>query len=180
VVHQDAVEREHVGGRVGDRSARLAELYERHVPDAIRLGFLLTGDREVARDLAHEAFERAVGRIAHLRQPDAFGPYLRRAVVNLSRNHFRGRSRERAFVERSEPAAPAPSVERAVTDRLALRQALLALPERQRAAIVLRFYLDLPEHQAADALRCRPGTVRSLLSRGMQSLRASMGVLDDA
>jgi RNA polymerase sigma-70 factor (sigma-E family) len=159
---------------VTDRTTGLAELYERHVPDAVRLAYLLTGDREVARDLAHEAFARVVGRLAHVRHADAFGAYLRRAVVNLSRNHFRGRSRERAYVERQGAPRSHPPAEDTVVERAALREALLRLPERQRSAIVLRFYLDLPESQAADALRCRPGTVRSLVSRGMRSLRAAV------
>jgi RNA polymerase sigma factor (sigma-70 family) len=180
VVHQDALVGAQLGGRVTERSSRLAELYERNVPDAVRLAYLLTGDREVAQDLAHEAFERAIGRLAHLRQADAFGPYLRRAVVNLSKNHFRGRSRERAFVQRGVAAGveTAPSPERRVVDRDALREALLSLPERQRAAIVLRFYLDLSDQQAADVLRCRPGTVRSLVSRGVQTLRTTIGPND--
>jgi len=55
---------------------------------------------------------------------------------------------------------------------------LLALSERQRAAVVLRFYLDLSERQTADALRCRPGTVRSLVARGMQQLRTTIGPND--
>jgi RNA polymerase sigma factor (sigma-70 family) len=180
VVDQDALVRQHLGGWVTERSSGLAELYERNVPDAVRLAYLLTGDRELARDLAHEAFTRAVGRLAHLRQADSFGPYLRRTVVNVSKNHFRSRSRERSAVERVEPPPQAPSAERDVVERDALRTALLALPERQRAAIALRFYLDLPEDQAADALRCRPGTVRSLVSRGMQTLRAAMEASNDA
>jgi RNA polymerase sigma factor (sigma-70 family) len=159
---------------VTERTSRLAELYERHVPDAVRLAFLLTGDREVARDLAHEGFARVVGRLGHLRHADAFGAYLRRAVVNLSRNHFRTRSRERAYVERGQAPDAATPAEETVVERAVLRAALLELPERQRAAIVLRFYLDLSEDTAADALRCRPGTVRSLVSRGMQSLRAAV------
>jgi RNA polymerase sigma factor (sigma-70 family) len=177
VVEQDALVG--LGGRVTERSSRLAELYERNVPDAVRLAYLLTGDREVSQDLAHEAFIRAVGRLAHLREADAFGPYLRRSVVNLSRNHFRGRSRERAFVQRGVAVPSAePSAERTVVDREALRSALLALPERQRAAIALRFYLDLSEHQTAEILRCRTGTVRSLVSRGVQTLRTTMGTND--
>jgi RNA polymerase sigma-70 factor (sigma-E family) len=164
---------------VGERTGGLAELYERHVPDAVRLAYLLTGDRETARDLGHEAFIRVVGRLGHLRRPEAFGAYLRAAVVNLSRNHFRGRSRERSFVERQQAPRAAPSAEEAVAERDALRTALLALPERQRAAIVLRFYLDLSERQTAELLRCRPGTVRSLVARGMQALRAGTGERDD-
>ena len=84
MVRQDAFVREHLGGRLSEGTSRLAELYERHVSNDVRLAYRLTGDREVARDLAHEGFERAVGRLAHLRQSDAFGPYLRRTVVNLS------------------------------------------------------------------------------------------------
>ncbi len=95
-------------------------------------------------------------------------------MVNLSRNHFRARSRERAYVERGEERDTTAPAQEMVLERAVLRTALLRLPERQRAAIVLRFYLDLPEDQAADALRCRPGTVRSLVSRGMQSLRTNM------
>jgi RNA polymerase sigma factor (sigma-70 family) len=61
-----------------------------------------------------------------------------------------------------------------------MRRALLGLPPRQRAAIVLRFYEDLSEGDTASLLRCRPGTVRSLVSRGMAALRSDLeGDLDD-
>jgi RNA polymerase sigma factor (sigma-70 family) len=60
-----------------------------------------------------------------------------------------------------------------------MRRALLSLPERQRAAIVLRFYEDLTEQETADTLRCRPGTVRSLVSRGMAALRTDLREDDD-
>jgi RNA polymerase sigma factor (sigma-70 family) len=56
-----------------------------------------------------------------------------------------------------------------------MKQALLRLPARQRAAIVLRYYEDLPERQIAELLRCRPGTVKSLLSRGIAALREQVG-----
>ena len=58
---------------------------------------------------------------------------------------------------------------------LTMHEALLRLPERQRAALVLRFYEDLPEARTAEIMRCRPGTVRSLVSRGMQALRSDLG-----
>ena len=60
-----------------------------------------------------------------------------------------------------------------------MRKALLGLPERQRAAIVLRFYEDLPEAQVAEILRCRPGTVRSLVTRGVQAMRPSFERVGD-
>ncbi len=152
---------------------RLAELYVRHAPDALRLAYLLTGDRALAEDLVQEAFARLVGRLVHLRRSDAFPAYLRQMVVNLSRMHFRRRRVERAFLDRHRERAPEPG-----SPDIDLQQdlwsAVQRLPERQRAAIVLRYYEDLPEHQIADLLRCRPGTVRSLLSRGMQTLRVGM------
>jgi len=58
--------------------------------------------------------------------------------------------------------------------REALREALYGLSERQRAAIVLRFYEDLSEARTAEMLGCRPGTVKSLVSRGMETLRGAM------
>ena len=64
--------------------------------------------------------------------------------------------------------------DRDVAGEQALRRALLALPLRQRTAIVLRFYEDLSERQTADVLQCRPGTVKSLVSRGMEALRSSI------
>ncbi len=159
---------------------RLGDLYLRHAPDGIRLAYLLTGDRTLAEDLTHEAFARAIGRLVHIRDPEAFGAYLRRAVINLSKNHFRHASVERAFLKSGLGAGRMETVEPDVSARDALRRALLSLPERQRAAIVLRFYEDLSETAVAEILRCRPGTVRSLVSRGMQSLRASFRGSEDA
>jgi RNA polymerase sigma factor (sigma-70 family) len=75
----------------------LGDLYVRHAPEGIRLAFLLTGDRALAEDLVQEAFARLVGRLRHLRDPGAFGAYLRKTIVNLSTSHFR-RRRVRAHV----------------------------------------------------------------------------------
>jgi RNA polymerase sigma factor (sigma-70 family) len=69
----------------------LGDLYVRHAPESIRLAFLLTGDRALAEDLVQEAFARLVGRLRHLRDPSAFGAYLRRTIVNLATSHFRRR-----------------------------------------------------------------------------------------
>src|SRR5262245_27862389 len=116
----------------------LAELYVQHAPDGIRLAYLLTGDRGLAEDLVQEAFARFVGRLGHLRNPNAFGPYLRRTLVNLSRSHFRHRNVERAYLERVA-AAPAHDPMPAGDLDEGIHEALLRLPTRQRAAMVLRF-----------------------------------------
>lgn len=148
----------------------LADLYVAHARDGIRLAYLLTGDRTLAEDLVQDAFARLVGRLQHLRDRGAFGAYLRRTIVNLATSHFRRRRVERAYLER---VAAAPAVETNANDDLdeAMHTALLRLPERQRAAIVLRFYEDLSDVQTAEILRCSPGTVRSLVTRGMKTLR---------
>ena len=150
---------------------RIGELYLGHADAAVRLAYLLTGDRDVAEDLVQDAFIRLAGRLVHLRDPGAFDAYLRRTVVNLSNSYFRRRRVERNYEMRlrtsSEPVASGRSVE----DREALARALRQLPQRQRAAIVLRFYEDLSEAQTADLIGCRPGTVKSLVSRALEALR---------
>jgi RNA polymerase sigma-70 factor (sigma-E family) len=151
---------------------RLDELYRRHMPDAVRLAYLLTGNRHLAQDLAQDAFVKLGWRVLHLRRPDAFGPYLRKTVVNLARMAIRRERIGRAAVARGR-ATPTPT-DPDLADREAVRRALGTLPERQRIAVVLRFYEDLSYEQIAEHLRCRPGTVGSLLYRAMQTLREEM------
>jgi RNA polymerase sigma-70 factor (sigma-E family) len=152
----------------------LGDLYVRHAPEGIRLAFLLTGDRTLAEDLVQEAFAKLVGRLRHLRDPGAFGAYLRRTIVNLATSHFRHRQVERAYLQRlaRAPAAVGTDPNEGLDE--AMHEALLSLPQRQCAAIVLRFYEDLSDVQAAEILRCSPGTVRSLVSRGMKTLRSQL------
>jgi RNA polymerase sigma-70 factor (sigma-E family) len=148
----------------------LDALYVEHAPAALRLALLLTGDRALAEDLVQDAFVRVAARRSHLRDPDAFGAYLRRAVANGAKSHFR----HVAVVRRTDatrPPVPSSDLHAQVDLRSLLWDALLTLPDRQRAAIVLRYYADLPEREVASVLRCRPGTVKSLLSRGLDALR---------
>lgn len=154
---------------VAQEGGRLGELYARHAPAAVRLAYLLTGDHALAQDLTHEAFVRLYGRFRDLRDPDAFPAYLRATVVNLTRSHFRRRRVERAYLRRERMAPDQPEVE--VGRRHEMWEALQALPHRQRAAIVLRYYEDLTEAETADVLRCPVGTVKSLVSRGIDRLR---------
>ncbi len=166
-----------VDRQTAPEQGRLGDLYLLHAPAAVRLAYLLTGDRQVAEDLVQDAFVRLAGRLAHLRDPGAFDAYLRRTVVNLSHSYFRRRRVERLYLKKArtsfEPdGAPRPG--RSVEEREELWQALRRLPQRQRAAIVLRFYEDLSEAQVAEYLKCRPGTVKSLVSRGLETLRSEI------
>jgi RNA polymerase sigma-70 factor (sigma-E family) len=152
-------------------TSKLAHLCASTGAASVRLAYLLTGDRALAEDIAQDAFVRVVGRLGHLRDPGAFDAYLRRAIVNLAKNHHRRTAIERRFLSRSAPPDAVPPPERQLVDRQAIVAALGRLSERQRAAIVLRYYEDLSEDAIAQILRCRPATVRSLVARGVQSLR---------
>lgn len=153
----------------------MAELYTRYVPAGIRLAYLLTGDRAQAEDLAHEAFVRCVGRFQHLRAHSVFDAYLRRAIVNLHTSGLRRRRTEREWLRREGPrAAAAVATQRDVGEREDLWQALATLPPRQRAALVLRYYEDLSERDAAEALGCSLAALKSLVARGSDALRASL------
>jgi RNA polymerase sigma-70 factor (sigma-E family) len=145
-------------------------LYRAHAAEALRLGYLLTGDRDLAEDLVQDAFIRVLGRFHDLRNRDAFWWYLRRTIVNLSTSYFRRRGVERAWLARQRPdeAAPPPHD---LAERDRLRTTLMMLRPEQRAAIVLRFYEDLSEADTAEALGMPLGTVKSTVSRGLERLR---------
>jgi RNA polymerase sigma-70 factor (sigma-E family) len=153
---------------------RLGELYLLHSADATRLAYLLTGNRAVAEDLVQDAFVRLAGRLLHLRHPDDFAPYLRRTVVNLANSNFRRRKVERRYAEREAGLRRMEAAESDVPARETMRRALLGLPPRMRTAIVLRYYEDLTEAATAGLMGCRPGTVKSLVSRGMDRLRPTL------
>jgi RNA polymerase sigma-70 factor (sigma-E family) len=163
--------------RPGDETEALGdggieELYARHIQGGVRLAYLLTGDRAHAEDLAQEAFIRCVGRFQHLRDRRAFDAYLRRAIVNLHTSSLRRRKLERAWIERERSATVTRSASMPdVGGREDLWRALGSLPPRQRAALVLRYYEDLSERDAAEALGCSVAAVKSLVSRGSETLR---------
>jgi len=162
--------------RIGQASKGAVEdLYRRHFVDAARLAYLLTGDRAVAEDLAQEAFLSSAARIWALRSPAGFPAYLRRSVVRAVLQHQRAEGRRAGRAQRAigrERPGRDPlesSIERVDLDRL-----LAALPPRQRAALVLRYWHDLSETEIAAAPRCPTGTVKSAISRGLVSLRKEL------
>jgi RNA polymerase sigma-70 factor (sigma-E family) len=160
--------------RVRIPASRLGELYERHVDAATRLAYLLTGDNSVAEDLVQEAFVRLSGRFVHLRNEGAFPAYLRKTIVNLANAHFRRRASETRTLRRRAGMRERLVEDADLASRETLRRALLSLPPRQRAALVLRYFEDLSEAQTAEILRCPVGTVKSMVSRGVNALRTQM------
>lgn len=153
----------------------MSDLYWRHAADAVRLAFLLTGDQHAAEDIVQDAFIRLFGRLQRLRSPDAFEMYLRRTVVNLSRDRFRRLRLERDYAAREGNSSSQPTgVTSQIEDRELIRDVLRNLPHRQRTALVLRFYADLSERQTAEVMQCSVPAVKSLVSRATASLRERM------
>jgi RNA polymerase sigma-70 factor (sigma-E family) len=155
-------------------TSRLAGLYEEHVGRAIALATLLTGDRHIAEDIAHDAFLRVAGRFGDLRNPQAFGGYLHKTVVNLCHSRFRRLERERTILRR-QPDPEAIEPDTSADDRDQLWSVMRGLPYRQRAVLVLRYWDDLSEGQIAELMKCSPRAVNALLSRAMENLRQRIG-----
>ncbi len=128
--------------------------------DLLRVAFVLTGSAPAAEDVVHDVFAKVGPRMNTLAEPAA---YLRVAVVN------RCRSLHRRTVAAPRPDQPTDSV--MDVGVIELRDALVALPIRQRSAIVLRYLCDLPEEDIAGILKCRRSTVRTLVRRGLAELR---------
>jgi RNA polymerase sigma-70 factor (sigma-E family) len=153
---------------------RLADLYARHVPATIGFAFLLTGSRTEAEDLVHEAFVRVVGRLRHLRKPDAFDAYLLRTVVNLHTSRLRRLRVERAYLAREGTRSSDSVGPHDLGERDRVWRALDRLPRRQRAAVILRYAEDRSERETADLLRCSVAAVKSLTARALGTLRAEL------
>ena len=144
--------------RVARRS--FDDLYRSTQPAMVRVAVLLVGSEDVATDLVQDSFVRVHARWDRVEDPVA---YVRRCVVNACHSHHRRLRLLRRLDLR--PAEPAELGARELSDALA------ALPHRQRAALVLRFYEGLPDAEIAQALGCRTGTVASLVHRGLAALR---------
>jgi len=141
--------------------ASFVDLYrELHLP-MVRLAWALTGSETLAQDLVQDVFIRAHAHWSRVEHPRS---YIRAAVVNACRSASR-----RAKRERSNDALFV--VEDVELEADEMFDALSSLPYRQRAALVLQYYEELPQAEIAGILRCREGTVASLVHRGLTQLR---------
>jgi RNA polymerase sigma-70 factor (sigma-E family) len=152
-----------------------------------RFAVVLCGDTVLAGELLCDVLGRAFERWAQVSAADNPHAYVRRMLVNEFVSWQRRRARTIPHPEigrladlradRSGDSGPDPGV--AVAERSALLAELSRLPTRQRAAIVLRYYVDLSDEDIAAELGCRTGTVRSSISRGLATLRISRTSSDD-
>jgi RNA polymerase sigma-70 factor (sigma-E family) len=155
---------------VRDEDSRaFADFVDREQPALLRLAVLLAGDRGHAEDLVQTALLKAYRHWRRVSATSSPGAYVRRVLVTSHTSWRRRRATTEQVVATlpdradawSEP--PDPDEE--------LRAALRALPPRMRTAVVLRYYADLSEQQAAEAMGCSASTVNTQTTRGLIRLR---------
>ncbi len=156
-----------------EAAAAVTALYQGHAVGLIRLAVVMLGDRSAAEDVVQEAFCGLYRRWGQLADPGKALGYVRASTLNGCRTELRQRIR----AERRERPAPAgvlaASAEQAALvgeEHQQVLGALRRLPDRQREALVLRFYLDLTEPEIAASMGISPGTVKSTTSRGLAAL----------
>jgi RNA polymerase sigma-70 factor (sigma-E family) len=162
-----------VSAATRDADRAVTELYATHYRSLVRLAALLVRDVATAEEVVQDSFVAVHGGWLRLRDSEKALSYLRQSVVNRSRSVLR----HRVVVDRNspKPTPDMPSAELgaiAQLERAAVIQALRGLPERQREALVLRFYADMSEAQIADAMQISKGAVKSHTARAMSTLRA--------
>ena len=149
-----------------DAADPLTALYRDRYAAMVRLAHLITASNAVAPDLVQDAFLKVGPKLGHVDHPAA---YLRTAVVNECRSWIRRQALERRHqVAEDPPASLPPDIDEMWT-------ALSQVSDRQRAALVLRFYEDLSLEEIAATLDCPLGTAKSLVHRGLASLKEVLG-----
>jgi len=151
------------------------ELYSQHYRALVRLAALLVRDTPTAEEVVQDSFVAMNGGWQRLRDTEKALAYLRQAVVNRSRSVLR----HRTVVDKNLQKAPPdmPSAEHGalvLLERSAVVAALRGLPDRQREALVLRYYAELSEAEIATAMGISRGAVKSHTARGMSALRAAL------
>lgn len=161
--------------RAGTDADSFAAIFNTHHRDAVRLAYLLTSDADQAEDIVSEAFAKVYRQWQAGRVEDV-GAYLRRAVANTANSKLRRRYLERReAARRTGDDRGVRTVDDDAADRDAVWQALQRLPDKQRAAVVLRYYEDLSVEETAAVLGVSEGTVKSQVSRGLDRLEQLLG-----
>ncbi|HUA31469.1 MAG TPA: SigE family RNA polymerase sigma factor [Streptosporangiaceae bacterium] len=151
----------------------ITQMYHAEYRSLVRMAAMLVGDTGTAEEVVQDSFIAMHAAWRRLRDADKALHYLRRSVVNRSRSVLRHRVVVDKHLPKGEPDMP--SAEQSAIIRLersAVVAALLTLPDRQREALVLKFYLDLSEEEVAAAMKISRGAVKSHTARGKAALRS--------
>ena len=147
-----------------------------HGAALLRTAYLLCGDDDRAQDLVQSALERAWRSWGRAQQADSPVAYVRRIVVREHLSWLRTRAAaERVGLPSYDAAGSDATADVDVRD--AVWRLLAQLPRRQRTVLVLRLFEDLTDNEIAEALGCRPATVRAHAARALESLRADPALL---
>ena len=153
----------------------VAALYDAAAVGLIRLAYLMLGDRPAAEDVVQDAFCGLYRNWGRLADHDRALAYVRSSVLNGSRSALRRAATGRRLTTYQPPVASAEATALGHEERREVMQAVRRLPDRQREALVLRFYLDLPEAEIARIMGLRPSSVRSATHRALKALGLSLG-----
>ena len=168
-----AVARGPGGLPVTTAQAAVTALYQAHALGMIRLAHIMLGDRASAEDVVQEAFCGLYRRWSHLADYGSAVHYVRSAVLNRCRSVLRRRTTSlapRGLGGQPEPVISAESAVLTREERDEIMRAVRRLPQRQREALVLRFYLDLSAEEIAATMGISPSSVRSATHRALTSL----------
>jgi RNA polymerase sigma-70 factor (sigma-E family) len=153
-----------------DAEIAVGALYQAHALPLIRLAYITLGDRASAEDVVQDAFCGLFRRWDHLAENGKALAYVRASVLNGCRSVLRHRAVLRRRVTHQVAAESAEAAMLSGEERSQLMSAVRRLPTRQREALVLRFYLDLPDDEIARVMGVRPSTVRSTMHRALEAL----------
>jgi len=145
-------------------------LYRAQAVGLIRLAYIMLGDRQAAEDVVQDAFYGLFRHWDRLANQDGAVYYVRTSVLNGCRTALRRRAFGLRLTTYQPPAGSAEAAVLSNEERQEVMRAVRALPGRQREALVLRFYLDLPDQEIARIMGVRPGTVRSAMHRALKAL----------
>jgi RNA polymerase sigma-70 factor (sigma-E family) len=148
-----------------------ADFVRMHTAALLRTAYLLTGDAGAAEELVQDTLVRLYPKWDRVQAADLPLAYVRRSVTNAFVNERRRASSRDIRFEVVPERIDKRDVMATIADRDELWPLLQALPARQRAALVLRYFHDMSDDQIAAELECRAGTVRSLISRGLATMR---------
>ena len=142
-----------------------------HTSALLRTAYLLTGNSTAAEELVQDTLVRLYPKWHRVEAADVPLAYVRRSLTNGFINGKRRASSKDVALEIVLDRWDGRDEVSQLVEREALWSLLSTLPDRQRAALVMRYFHDLPDDEIASALDCRAGTVRSLISRGLTALR---------
>jgi RNA polymerase sigma-70 factor (sigma-E family) len=136
-----------------------------------RTAYLLCGDWHLADDLVQEALAKTYRHWRQVQRADSPDAYVRRILVNEANRYWRRHRHAPPPTDADEHEASTPDAAEEIVGRAELLEALLALPTRQRATVVLRYLEGMSERETAAALQCSEGTVKSQSFRALNTLK---------